>query len=328
MKYNFNEPWTSTSTGGNRFTHKENMSWNLFGSPYLCAMNYSDMEYGRVIYGYDNGGYKTINTSNETSGYVPAGDAVFTQTATLKDNETLNISASARKNGDPYAAAANLSIGISRAGATRAEDSACDDVLQLNAVPADEARNDFDIASDGVKWMAADSTAQLYATRSGARYSLLSAVSERGTVAVDVTLPEAGMYTFSIPATCDAGNYESVVLKDAKTGKQADLLEGGYDFTSVEVGTVSGRFTISFNRMLDDDKNASIRAWSPSRDKVSVSGVEAGDRIAVYSTAGVMSASCMAASSTETLQAAVSGVAIVEVTRDGEKIAVRKIRMR
>lgn len=328
MKYNFNEPWTSTSTGGNRFTHKENMSWNLFGSPYLCAMNYSDMEYGRVLYGYVGGIYQTVNTANETEGYIPAGDAVFTQTATLKDNEKLIISASARKNGDPYAPVANLSIGISRAGATRAEDSACDDVLQLNAVPADEARNDFDIASDGVKWMAADSTAQLYATRSGARYSLLSAVSERGTVAVDVTLPEAGMYTFSIPETCDAGNYESVVLKDAKTGKQADLLEGGYDFTSVEAGTVSGRFTISFNRMLDDDKNASIRAWSPSRDKVSVSGVEAGDRIAVYSTAGVMSASCMAASSTETLQAAVSGVAIVEVTRDGEKIAVRKIRMR
>ncbi len=328
-KYNYNDAWSTDNPGtGNRFTHKENMSWNLFGSPYLCAMNYSDMEYGRVIYGYDNGDYKTINTSNETSGYVPAGDAVFTQTATLKDYETLHISASARKNGDPYAPVANLSIGISRAGATRAEDSACDDVLQLNAVPADEARNDFDIASDGVKWMAADSTAQLYATRSGARYSLLSAVSERGTVAVDVTLPEAGMYTFSIPATCDAGNYESVVLKDAKTGKQADLLEGGYDFTSVEAGTVSGRFTISFNRMLDDDKNASIRAWSPSRDKVSVSGVEAGDRIAVYSTAGVMSASCMAASSTETLQAAVSGVAIVEVTRDGKKIAVRKIRMR
>lgn len=330
MKYNFNEPWTSTSTGGNRFTHKENMSWNLFGSPYLCAMNYGDMEYGRVLYGYVDGTYQTVNTAAETTaqGFIPAGDAVFTQTATLKESETLNISASAQKEGRSYAAAANLSIGISRAGATRAEDSACDDVLQLNAVPADEARNDFDIASDGVKWMAADSTAQLYATRSGARYSLLSAVSERGTVAVDVTLPEAGMYTFSIPATCDAGNYESVVLKDAKTGKQVDLLEGGYDFTSVEAGTVSGRFTISFNRMLDDDKNASIRAWSPSRDKVSVSGVEAGDRIAVYSTAGVMSASCMAASSTETLQAAVSGVAIVEVTRDGKKIAVRKIRMR
>ena len=332
MKYNFNEPWNSTSTGGNRFTHKENMSWNLFGSPYLCAMNYGDMEYGRVLYGYVNGTYQTVNTAAETTaqGFIPAGDAVFTQTATLKDNETFTVATSANRQGTAYASAARLQLTLSPVEATRAtaDEAPASDMLQLNAVPADEARNDFDIASDGVKWMAADSTAQLYATRSGARYSLLSAVSERGTVAVDVMLPEAGMYTFSIPATCDAGNYESVVLKDAKTGKQVDLLEGGYDFTSVEAGTVSGRFTISFNRMLDDDKNASIRAWSPSRDKVSVSGVEAGDRIAVYSTAGVMSASCMAASSTETLQAAVSGVAIVEVTRDGEKIAVRKIRMR
>ena len=44
-KYNFNDAWTTTDPGtGNRFTHKENMSWNLFGSPYLCAMNYSDLE--------------------------------------------------------------------------------------------------------------------------------------------------------------------------------------------------------------------------------------------------------------------------------------------
>lgn len=53
------------------------MSWNLFGSPYLCAMNYGDMEYGRVIYGYTEGAYKTINTAGETAGgYIPAGDAV------------------------------------------------------------------------------------------------------------------------------------------------------------------------------------------------------------------------------------------------------------
>lgn len=68
--------------------------------------------------------------------------------------------------------------------------------------------------------MTADSVAQLYAARSGARYSLLSAVSQGGEVAVGVTLPEPGMYTFYIPETCDAGNYESVVLKDAKTGKR------------------------------------------------------------------------------------------------------------
>lgn len=328
-KWNYNEPWNSSSSAGNKFTHKENMSWNLFGSPYLCAMNYGDMEYGRVIYGYTEGAYKTINTAGETAGgYIPAGDAVFTQTATLKDAEIVSIKTSEQKDGVPYAAAANLTVGLRQAGATRAAGADTADVLQLNVVPENEARNYFDIASDGVKWMAADSVAQLYAARSGARYSLLSAVSQGGEVAVGVTLPEPGMYTFYIPETCDAGNYESVVLKDAKTGKQTNLLDGGYDFTSVEGGDISGRFTISFNRMLDDDKNADIRAWSPLRDRVSVSGVEAGDRIAVYSADGVQAASCVASSSVENIQASVSGVAVVEITRDGRTIAVRKVKMK
>lgn len=328
-KWNYNEPWNSSSSAGNKFTHKENMSWNLFGSPYLCAMNYGDMEYGRVIYGYTEGAYKTINTAGETAGgYIPAGDAVFTQTATLKDAEIIGIKTSEQKDGVPYAAAANLTVGLSQAGATRAAGADKADVLQLNAVPENEARNYFDIASDGVKWMAADSVAQLYAARSGARYSLLSAVSQGGEVAVGVTLPEPGMYTFYLPETCDAGSYESVVLKDAKTGKKTNLLDGGYDFTSVEGGDISGRFTISFNRMLDDDKNADIRAWSPLRDRVSVSGVEAGDRIAVYSADGVQAASCVASSSVENIQASVSGVAVVEITRDGRTIAVRKVKMK
>lgn len=328
-KWNYNEPWNSSSSAGNKFTHKENMSWNLFGSPYLCAMNYGDMEYGRVIYGYTEGAYKTINTAGETAGgYIPAGDAVFTQTATLKDAEIIGIKTSEQKDGVPYAAAANLTVGLRQAGATRAAGADKADVLQLNAVPENEARNYFDIASDGVKWMAADSVAQLYAARSGARYSLLSAVSQGGEVAVGVTLPEPGMYTFYIPETCDAGNYESVVLKDAKTGKQTNLLDGGYDFTSVEGGDISGRFTISFNHMLDDEKNADIRAWSPLRDRVSVSGVEAGDRIAVYSADGVQAASCVASSSVENIQASVSGVAVVEITRDGRTIAVRKVKMK
>ena len=328
-KWNYNEPWNSSSSAGNKFTHKENMSWNLFGSPYLCAMNYGDMEYGRVIYGYTEGAYKTINTAGETAGgYIPAGDAVFTQTATLKDAEIVGIKTSEQKDGVPYAAAANLTVGLRQAGATRAAGADKTDVLQLNAVPENESRNYFDIASDGVKWMAADSVAQLYAARSGARYSLLSAVSQGGEVAVGVTLPEPGMYTFYIPETCDAGNYESVVLKDAKTGKQTNLLDGGYDFTSVEGGNISGRFTISFNRMLDDDKNADIRAWSPLRDRVSVSGVEAGDRIAVYSADGVQAASCVASSSVENILASVSGVAVVEITRDGRTIAVRKVKMK
>lgn len=318
-KWNFNEPWTSTTTGGDRFTHKENMSWNLFGSPYLCAMNYSDMEYGRVIYGYIKNAYKTINTANETPGYIPAGDAVFTQTATLKDYETVNVSSSAEKSGDSYAATSSLSVSIKRTGEASEDDAAYGDVLQLGAVPASEARNEFDMSADGVKWMA-DGEAQIYATRSGGRYSLLSAVSIDGKVAVGVTVPEAGMYTIAVPDDCMAEDYETVVLDDAVTGRSVDLLDGGYDFTTVEEGDIIGRFNISFNRKAaaGDD----IRAYFTADDIIRVEGVEPGDNISVYSVDGMRVASVTANSNVEDVRASVAVVAIVKA--GGKTVKIRK----
>lgn len=319
MKYNFNEPWTSATTGGNRFTHKENMSWNLFGSPYLCAMNYSDMEYGRVIYGYGGNKYNTINTANETSGYIPAGDAVFTQTATLKEKETVNVSSSAKKNGDSYAATSSLSVSIKRTGEASEDDAAYGDVLQLDAVPASEARNEFDMSADGVKWMAGGE-AQIYATRSGARYSLLSAVSIDGKVAVGVTVPEPGMYTIAVPDDCMAEDYETVVLDDAVTGRSVDLLEGGYDFTTVEEGDIIGRFNISFNRKADAGDD--IRAYFTADDMIRVEGVEPGDNISVYSVDGMRVASVTASSNVEDVRASVAVVAIVKA--GGKTVKIRK----
>lgn len=320
MKYNFNDSWTTDNPGtGDRFTHKENMSWNLFGSPYLCAMNYSDMEYGRVIYGYSKNAYKTINTADATSGYIPAGDAVFTQTATLKEKETVNIIASAQKNGNPYAATSSLSVSIKRTGEASEDDAAYGDILQLDAVPASEARNEFDMSADGVKWMAGGE-AQIYATRSGARYSLLSAVSIDGKVAVGVTVPEPGMYTIAVPDDCMAEDYETVVLDDAVTGRSVDLLEGGYDFTTVEEGDIIGRFNISFNRKAaaGDD----IRAYFTADDIIRVEGVEPGDNISVYSVDGMRVASVTASSNVEDVRASVAVVAIVKA--GGKTVKIRK----
>lgn len=320
MKYNFNDPWTTDNPGtGNRFTHKENMSWNLFGSPYLCAMNYSDMEYGRVVYGYDENVYKTVNTANVTMGHIPAGSAVFTQTATLKDYETVNVSSSAKKNGDSYAATSSLSVSIKRTGEVSEDDAAYGDILQLDAVPASEARNEFDMSADGVKWMAGGE-AQIYATRSGGRYSLLSAVSIDGKVAVGVTVPESGMYTIAVPDDCMAEDYETVVLEDAVTGRSVDLLEGGYDFTTVENGDIIGRFNISFNRKADADGN--IRAYFTADDMIRVEGVEPGDNISVYSVDGMRVASVTASSNVEDVRASVAVVAIVKA--GGKTVKIRK----
>lgn len=319
MKYNFNDPWTSTTTGGNRFTHKENMSWNLFGSPYLCAMNYGDMEYGRVVYGYDENVYKTVNTANVTKGHIPAGSAVFTQTATLRDEEIFTVKQpSGRKSGDEFENMSPLSVAVYPAGAV-ADNGVTPDILQLDAVPASEARNEFDMSADGVKWMAGGE-AQIYATRSGARYSLLSAVNIDGEVAVGVTVPEPGMYTIAVPDDCMAEDYETVVLDDAVTGRTVDLLEGGYDFTTVEEGDIVGRFKISFNRKAaaGDD----IRAYFTADDMIRVEGVEPGDNISVYSVDGLRVASVMASSNVEDVRASVAVVAIVRA--GGKTVKIRK----
>lgn len=321
-KWNYNDSWTTDDPGtGNRFTHKENMSWNLFGSPYLCAMNYSDMEYGRVVYGYDANGYKTVNTANAnvTEGHIPAGSAVFTQTATLRDEEIFTVKQpSGSKSGDAFAKKSPLSVAVYPTG-TVTDNGITPDILQLDAVPASEARNEFDMSADGVKWMAGGE-AQIYATRSGARYSLLSAVSIDGKVAVGVTVPEPGMYTIAVPDDCMVEDYETVVLEDAVTGRTVDLLEGGYDFTTVEEGDIIGRFNISFNRKADADGN--IRAYFTADDMIRVEGVEPGDNISVYSVDGMRVASVTASSNVEDVRASVAVVAIVKA--GGKTVKIRK----
>lgn len=323
MKYNFNEPWNSTSTGGNRFTHKENMSWNLFGSPYLCAMYYGDMEYGRVLYGYVDGTYQTVNTANETEGYIPAGDAVFTQTATLKDAETFTVGTSASQQGDAYASAARLQLTLSPVEGTRAtaDEAPASDMLQLNAVPADEARQDFDLGADGVKWMSTAAVPQLYAVRSGNRYSLLSAVSEEGETPLGVTASKAGTYQLGI-----AGNegYETVELTDHLTGRTVDLTAAPYTFTLPADTCIDQRFTLRFRTLDDEGADGGIRIRLQDDGSICVSGLEPGQRIQAYSVGGQLEWKHVATES-QCVFRLQRGVHVVEVREGGTKRAVSKL---
>ena len=323
-KYNYNDAWSTDNPGtGNRFTHKENMSWNLFGSPYLCAMNYGDMEYGRVLYGYVNGTYQTVNTANETEGYIPAGDAVFTQTATLKDAETFTVGTSASQQGDAYASAARLQLTLSPVEGTRAtaDEAPASDMLQLNAVPADEARQDFDLGADGVKWMSTAAVPQLYAVRSGNRYSLLSAVSEEGETALGVTAPKAGVYQLGI-----AGNegYETVELTDHLTGRTVDLTTSAYTFTLPADTCLDHRFTLRFRTLDDEGADGGIRIRLQDDGSICVSGLEPGQRIQAYSVGGQLEWKHVATES-QCVFRLQRGVHVVEVREGGTKRAVSKL---
>lgn len=280
MKFNFNDPWTTNADGtinpdaSNQFTHKENMSWNMFGSPYLHAMNYSDMEYGRVI--YTGSSYETKNTADtNTSGSVAMGEGVFTQTATLQDYETFTVAAPTAGS-DPQGLR-GLLVTVAPADAEEA-----DDFIQLKAVESEEASSEFNIAADGVKWMSDDaSVAQIYMARNGGRYSMLSALDINGAVSLGLTIPQAAAYTIAIDEEAWMDEYETVVLEDKTTGQMVDLLEGAYQFQATEAGTVEDRFSIRFNRIVDG-LGDNVKAYSPSAGMIRVEGAAAGSLVRIY----------------------------------------------
>ena len=320
MKFNFNDPWASKDETSNRFTHKENMSWNMFGSPYLHAMNYKDMEYGRVI--YTGSSYETKNTADtNTSGSVAMGEGVFTQTATLQDYETFTVAAP--KAGTVSGGLRGLLVTVAPADAEEA-----DDFIQLKAVESEEASSEFNIAADGVKWMSDNaSVAQIYMARNGGRYSMLSALDINGAVSLGLTIPEAAAYTIAIDEEAWMDEYETVVLEDKTTGQMVDLLEGAYQFQATEAGTVEDRFSIRFNRIVDG-LGDNVKAYSPSAGMIRVEGAAAGSLVRIYDLNG----RCIRVGETSVVNYDVNvgpkGIYLVEVQQKEAEPVVKKVQVK
>lgn len=326
MKFNFNDPWTTNADGtinpdtSNRFTHKENMSWNMFGSPYLHAMNYGDMEYGRVI--YTGASYETKNTADDTTtGSVAMGEGVFTQTATLQDYETFTVAAPTA--GSEPQGLRGLLVTVAPADAEEA-----DDFIQLKAVESEEASSEFNIAADGVKWMSDDaSVAQIYMTRNGGRYSMLSALDINGAVSLGLTIPQAAAYTIAIDEEAWMDEYETVVLEDKTTGQMVDLLEGAYQFQAAEAGTVEDRFSIRFNRIVDGLVD-NVKAYSPSAGMIRVEGAAAGSLVRIYDLNG----RCIRVGETSVVNYDVNvgpkGIYLVEVQQKEAEPVVKKVQVK
>lgn len=320
MKFNFNDPWASKNDKSNRFTHKENMSWNMFGSPYLHAMNYGDMEYGRVI--YTGASYDTKNTADSnTSGSVAMGEGVFTQTATLQDYETFTVAAPTA--GTVSGGLRGLLVTVAPADAEEV-----DDFIQLKAVESEEASSEFNIAADGVKWMSDDaSVAQIYMARNGGRYSMLSALDINGAVSLGLTIPQAAAYTIAIDEEAWMDEYETVVLEDKTTGQMVDLLEGAYQFQAPEAGTVEDRFSIRFNRIVDG-LGDNVKAYSPSAGMIRVEGAAAGSLVRIYDLNG----RCIRVGETSVVNYDVNvgpkGIYLVEVQQKEAEPVVKKVQVK
>lgn len=327
---NNRSPWSSPADGGAKFTHKENMGWNLFGSPYICSMNYKDMEYPRIAYWLNaSGEMQTLNmnlTIDATqAGHIPPFDAVFTQTATLAESEKFSVAQSIGVSGEAYASATRMAVAIAPYAATRqASEAVHADEFAFQAVPHDEARSDYDMGADGVKWMSGTQPL-IYAERNGGRYSLLTALDEEGEVKIGVSVPEAGMYVMQVPEGCDATDYEAVLLKDAATGKAVDLLEGDYTFSATAKGEHNNRFLIAFRKTADADASR-IYVSRVAADRIRIVGLQTDDDVRLYLPNGMIANQTRATSDAVTMTAGTQGVVIVEVVRQGKQVCVRKLK--
>lgn len=327
---NNRSPWSKPSDGGAKFTHKENMGWNLFGSPYICSMNYKDMEYPRIAYWLNaSGEMQTLNMNltidAKQEGHIPPFDAVFTQTATLAESEKFSVAQSTDVSGEAYASATRMAVAIAPYAATRqASETVHADEFAFQAVPHDEARSDYDMGADGVKWMSGTQPL-IYAERNGGRYSLLSALDEEGEVKIGVSVPESGMYVMQVPEGCDATDYEAVLLKDAATGKAVDLLEGDYTFSATAKGEQNSRFSIAFRKTADADASR-IYVSRVATDRIRIVGLQTDDDVRLYLPNGMIANQTRATSDAVTMTAGTQGVVIVEVVRQGKQVCVRKLK--
>ena len=326
-QHNHAEPWCSPDTVSEKFTHAENMGWNLFGSPFLCTMNYEDMDYQRVIYVYKDkyiSGLPTWNRGTRAvqDGNIPAGSAVFTQTATLASSETVPVSHRVADVAEAAVYAGNLAVEFARADAG---DEADADLIQITAVPAAESKSGFDVNADGVKWMNGKADMpQIYMLRDGGRYSLLSAVDIDGSVAVGVSVSAPGNFEFRIPDDCDTYDYEVVVLKDAQLGTLTDLKEAPCSVYLPEAGEVNSRFSISFLRIDEASVLDGVQVYTPYEGMFTVEGMRGESVIRYYDASGRMIGQRRSSSYQETFRA-VRGVYLIEVECEGMEHAVIKV---
>lgn len=320
-QHNHIEPWQDGSgSSSQKFTHLENMGWNMFGSPYLCALHDGDMEYGRMIYEKSGDTFAPRNTVDGTS-CIGAGSAVLTQTATLKTAETVLVRQRVDDGQTQAVTASRLRVALAPAG----ED--LHDELLLNAVPTDEAKPDFDMSADGVKMMTVGKAAQMYLERNGKQYALLSALDRSGKVDVGVYAPRAGNYSIFIPQDTETDGYDVVLLQDKSNGRAVDLLEGAYEFAVQDTTCCHSRFTLSFIRTDSEDAARRIYVHTLGNGRVRIGGLQAGDRITAYQENGVKVA-YMEAHSIEEMLTLPGKIAVIVVNGAADSEVVKKVLLR
>ena len=251
--------------GKAHFTTNENMGWNLKGMPWLVnsyktyaidgSGNYDSssedyqMNVPHLFYKMNGDGtyIKAGNLYTQQSwangSTMTLGDAYFTQTAILGDEETL-VFAHPVYTGSPVLPAPRHHVAIS----AMVSGELYDDVATLYPQADGDATLDYHEGSDGMKWMPFDEgLAQLYVVgRLGVRMSLVASAPVETDIPLGVAVPQAGDYVVSLPDRDAYSDYTAVWLTDHETKTVTNLLQDSYTLPMTTGGVSENRLTLRF----------------------------------------------------------------------------------
>lgn len=297
------------------FTKDENMGWNLVGLPWLISNYATDtydgteksyqMNVPHLFYKMGGDGEYTEKSSGSvyseqswaSGATLSVGDGFFTQTAIIGDSEMLSFKLLMYSDPSSLVAPARRRVGIARqSDGTRSDEKVMyEDVVDVYPQAEADAKMDYRLGSDGIKWMAFDErVAQIYVQNAvGTRLSLVSAAPVETNIDLGVKVPEAGNYVISLPEPEAYNAYAEVWLIDQQTGQKVNLKEGSYVLTVSEAGDFSNRLKLRFGGLQEEqmmvEKVASpIIKVAARNGRIPLRGFSSSDQINVYTAGGAL----------------------------------------
>ena len=266
------------SDGTPRFTHKENMGWNLFGIPYLVASyDFDDMVLPHLLYYYDGSTYNTIESW--MGGQAKLGDGYFTQTAIIGHDEKESLLFPQPQLTSLFADNTGMNLSL------RIKGEAGADKVLFRTTRSSGALT-YEVGRDGIKFMSMNpAVPQIYIDNpsTGTRFSLAAAVDEAAYTSVGVSVADSGFYTIDLPEETLAENYDVIVLIDNRTGQATDLKESAYTFFASSAEDDPQRFSLAFR--LSETTETPWKVYLHDH-VLYVLGLEGGERIYLYDMSG------------------------------------------
>jgi hypothetical protein len=282
------------------FTSQENMGWNMKGLPWLVSAYRTDtvldgytylrqMHIPHVLYQMDgtgeyitDGGQVYSARSWDRPTFVSMGNAFLTQTATTKEREEVIFH-------QPYYALNNKKparpLLLMSASGKRGNQT---DLLTVIADSTASNNIQYTYGRDGLKWIANDSSAQVYLLDSKrlSRISLLGAAPTETDIPLGVYAPVDETFTFTLPEKEAFANFAYVWFIDYALNRYTNLLNEDYEI-ALERGVHNNRFALRIGGYpKTDEKGARQYVVYAHGSTLFVRGLIAGDKITVYAPTG------------------------------------------